>query len=77
MADSTEGDELTGGDVSRILRISRQQVNRLAHDGKLAGYQVAGRYWVFKREDVLAYQRAAKPKGGRPTGPMYGKRGAS
>ncbi len=59
-------EEVTGGEAARLLELSRQQVNRLAHAGKLLGRQIAGRYWLFRKGDVFAYKRAARAKGGRP-----------
>lgn len=59
-------DELTGGQAARLLGVTRQHVNRLAHDQKLPGRHIAGRFWVFRRADVEAYQVAEKSKGGRP-----------
>ncbi|HEX6291259.1 MAG TPA: helix-turn-helix domain-containing protein [Herpetosiphonaceae bacterium] len=59
-------DDLTGGAAARLLGVTRQQVNRLAHEGKLPARQIAGRYWVFKRADVEAYKMKEKSKGGRP-----------
>jgi excisionase family DNA binding protein len=66
-------DEMTGGEAARLLGVTRQQVSHLARTGKLLGYQFAGR-WVFRLADVLAYQRSDKPRGGRPSGPMYGRK---
>ena len=59
-------EEITGGAAARILGVTRQHVNRLAHAGKLPGRHVAGRFWLFKRGDVEAYQQQPKSKGGRP-----------
>ncbi len=66
-------DEITGGEAARLLGMTRQHVSRLALDGKLPGWQLAGRYWIFKRADVEAYARSIKPKGGRPRGPILGR----
>lgn len=63
-------DEITGGEAARLLAVTRQHISRLAHDGKLPGRQLAGRYWIFKRSDVEAYKVANKPKGGRPQKPI-------
>jgi excisionase family DNA binding protein len=61
-----EQDELiTAGEAARIAGVSRQRINELASLGRL-GRQVAGRYWVFTREEVEAYKHAPKNKGGRP-----------
>jgi excisionase family DNA binding protein len=62
-------EEIGGGEAARLLGVTRQHVSRLALDGKLPGRQVLGRYWVFRRGDVLAYKRADKSKGGRPKRP--------
>ncbi len=62
----TQQDELTGGEAARLLGVSRQHVNRLAHEGRIPARQVAGHFWVFKRADVEAYQAQDKPKVGRP-----------
>lgn len=56
---------LTAGDVARITGLSRQRINQLASEGKL-GRQIAGRYWVFTREEAEQYKAAPKSKGGRP-----------
>lgn len=67
MIDSTaQHDELTGGEAARLLGVSRQQVNRLAHAGKLPARHVAGRFWIFRRADIEAYKAQEKSKGGRP-----------
>ncbi len=59
-------DELTGGDAAELLGLSRQRVNKLAHEGKIPARHVAGRFWLFKRADVEAFKAKAKSKGGRP-----------
>ena len=59
-------EEISGGDAARILNVTRQHVNRLAHDGKLPARQMVGHFWVFKRGDVEAYKHQPKSKGGRP-----------
>lgn len=64
--DSRLDEEITGGQAAALLGVTRQHVNRLAHDGKLPGRHVAGRFWVFKRGDVLAYKNQPKNVGGRP-----------
>lgn len=57
---------LTAGDVARETGLSRQRVNQLASEGRL-GRQIAGRYWVFTREEVDHLKPIAKTsKGGRP-----------
>lgn len=67
MSDSAaQRDELTGGETARLLGVSRQHVNRLAHAGKLPARHVAGRFWIFRRADVEAYKAKDKSKGGRP-----------
>ncbi len=63
-------EEVTGGEAARLLGVTRQHISRLAHDGKLPGRQLAGRYWIFKRSDVLAYKRAEMARGGRPRRPI-------
>lgn len=61
-----DNDELiTAGEAARIAGVSRQRINELASSGRL-GKQVAGRYWVFTRDEVEAYRDAPKNKGGRP-----------
>ena len=47
--------EITGGEAAKLLCVTRQQISNLARSGKLPGRQVLGRYWVFKRRDVQAY----------------------
>ena len=64
--DSDLDEEITGGEAAKVLGVTRQQVNRLAHQGKLVGRHVAGRFWIFKRGDVLAYKDQPKNPGGRP-----------
>lgn len=69
MADSDDprlDEEITGGEAAKILGLSRQRVNRLAHDQKLKGRYIANRYWVFTRRDVLAFKDQPKNPGGRP-----------
>jgi hypothetical protein len=57
---------LTAGDVARETGLSRQRVNKLATDGRI-GRQIAGRYWVFTREETDRLKLVAKTsKGGRP-----------
>ena len=56
---------ITAGEAARIMGISRQRINELASSGRL-GRQVAGRYWVFTRDEVEAYMTLPKSKGGRP-----------
>lgn len=62
-----EQDELiTAGEAARIAGVSRQRINELASMGRL-GRQVAGRYWVFTRDEIEAYKSQARHnKGGRP-----------
>ena len=62
--------EITGGEAARLLGVTRQHISKLALSGKLPGRQVLGRYWVFRRGDVLAYKRAEKSRGGRPKRPI-------
>jgi excisionase family DNA binding protein len=62
----SEQDEITGGEAAGLLGVTRQQVNRLAHEGKLLARHVAGHFWVFKRGDVEACRVKEKSKGGRP-----------
>ncbi len=64
--ETPEQDDITGGEAARLLGVTRQQVNRLAHEGKLPARHVAGHFWVFKRGDVEAYKVKEKSKGGRP-----------
>lgn len=57
---------ITSGEAAKIAGISRQRINELAAMGRL-GRQVAGRYWVFTREEVQEYMVQSKlNKGGRP-----------
>ena len=59
-------DELGIGDAAAALGLSRQRLALLAKQGRL-GRQVAGRYWVFTREEIEAYKPKVKAsKGGRP-----------
>ncbi len=64
--DSDKEDQLTGGEAARLLGVTRQHINRLAHDGKIPARQVAGRFWLFRRIDIEAYRLQVKDKGGRP-----------
>lgn len=57
---------LTAGDVARETGLSRQRINQLATAGRL-GRQIAGRYWVFTRDEVERFKPLAfASKGGRP-----------
>ncbi len=62
-------EDVTAGTAAALLGVTRQQVHRLAVGGKLPARQVAGRYWVFRRGDVLRYKAQPKSKGGRPRKP--------
>ena len=42
---------LTAGDVTRMLRIDKSTVYRMAEDGRLPGFKV-GRQWRFLATDV-------------------------
>ncbi len=64
--DIQQNNEITGGEAARVLGVSRQHINRLAHAGKIPARHVAGRFWLFKRADVEAYKDKEKSKGGRP-----------
>lgn len=67
-ASMNEQEELvTTGEAMRMLGISRQRVNELASAGRI-GRKIAGRYWVFTREEIQAYMQQPKNKGGRPSG---------
>ncbi len=63
----SDEEELTGGQAAQLLRVSRQHINRLAHEGKIPARRVANRYWIFRRADVEAYGALPKDKGGRPS----------
>lgn len=64
--ETKDNELLTAGDVARATGLSRQRVFQLANEGRY-GRQIAGRYWVFTKEEVTALKAVAKTsKGGRP-----------
>ena len=56
---------VTGAEAARYLGITRSRINKLAHEGRL-GRQIAGRFYVFTRGELVAWKAAPKSKGGRP-----------
>ncbi len=44
---------LTAGDVTRLLRIDKSTVYRMAEDGRLPGFKI-GRQWRFRSKDIEA-----------------------
>lgn len=58
-------EELTLADAARELGISRQRLQVIAKEKRL-GRQVAGRYWIFTREEVEAFKPNIQGKAGRP-----------
>lgn len=45
---------LTGGEVAKLLRVSRDTVYRLAASGELPGRKI-GRIWRFSRDAIEQY----------------------
>ena len=62
---SEQEELITTGEAMRMLGLSRQRINEIASAGRI-GRQIAGRYWVFTREEIEAYKAQPKSKGGRP-----------
>lgn len=58
-------EEITSGQAAKLAGLSRQRIGQLAEAGKI-GRQVAGRFWVFTRAEILAFVAQEKDKGGRP-----------
>ena len=53
---------LRSKDVAHILDSSPDDVIELARRGKLKGTKT-GRFWGFRREDVMAYKKEQKKEG--------------
>lgn len=53
-------------EAARDLNLSRQRLALIAKEGRI-GRQIAGRYWVFTRQELDEYRPLVKAsKGGRP-----------
>ncbi len=59
-------DLITATEAARILGVTRQRISAIAQTGRL-GRRVAGRYWLFTRDEVEAYKEQRQHNvGGRP-----------
>lgn len=45
-------------EAADLLRLSVQQVEELVNEGRIPAFHLDGRYLRFRREDLVAYQRA-------------------